>query len=180
MIIQAVLEAEHSKTSTLRILGYIGDDPMRMQELMDCFFSDNLRLCQRAAWAVGYIGARQPLLIEPYLGQMLARLDNPPHEAIVRNTFRTLRDMPEISESILGQVIEHCFRLISTPTTQLKTVSAGRVASRVFSLRILEKISRTIPELKEELRLTIEDVLFYEDSKAFVAAAKDVLKNLSK
>ena len=52
------------------------------------------------------------------------------------------------------------------------------VAIRSFAMRVLEKICRKVPELKEEVRLTIEDLMQYETAPAFTSAAKDVLKRI--
>ncbi len=170
MNIKQALEAEHSKALTLRIINYIGDDADRMAELMDCFFSDTYRLCQRASWAVGYMAEKNLLLIEPYLERMILNLNKPVHDAIRRNTMRVFRDLPTIHDELLGITADVCFRYVTTPSVA--------VAIRSFAMRVLEKICRKVPELKEEVRLTIEDLMQYETAPAFTSAAKDVLKKI--
>ncbi len=170
MNIKQALEAEHSKALTLRIINYIGDDAERMAELMDCFFADQYRLCQRASWAVGYMAEKNPTLLEPYLERMILNLNNPVHDAIMRNTMRVFRDLPTIPDELLGITADVCFRYVTTPSVA--------VAIRSFAMRVLEKICRKVPELKEELRLTIEDLMQHEKAPAFTSAAKDVLKKI--
>lgn len=170
MNLKEALNAEHSKALTLRIINYIGDDADRMAKLMDCFFSDQYRLCQRASWAVGYMAEKQPTLLEPYLERLILNLNNPVHDAIIRNTMRVFRDLPTIPDDLLGLTADVCFRYVTTPSVA--------VAIRSFAMRVLEKICRKVPELKEEMRMTIEDLMQHETAPAFTSAAKDVLKRI--
>ena len=62
MDIRESLEQGHSKALTLRIIAYIGNDADRLAELMKCFFDKEWRICQQAAWAVGLIGEKQPVV----------------------------------------------------------------------------------------------------------------------
>ena len=127
-------------------------------------------MCQRASWAVGYMAEKQPTLLKPYLERMILNLNNPVHDAIMRNTMRVFRDLPTIPDDLLGLTADVCFRYVTTPSVA--------VAIRSFAMRILEKICRKVPELKEEVRLTIEDLMQYETTPAFTSAARDVLKKI--
>jgi hypothetical protein len=49
MNIKSLLEKEHSKSITNEIVNSILSGKSDVSELMNCFFSDNHRLCQRAA-----------------------------------------------------------------------------------------------------------------------------------
>ena len=170
MNIKQALDTEHSKALTLGIINYIGDDDDRMAELMACFFSDEIRLSQRASWAVGYMAEMNPTLIEPYLERMILNLNNPVHDAIMRNTMRVFRDLPTIPDDLLGLTADVCFRYVTTPSVA--------VAIRSFAMRVLEKICRKVPELSRELRLTLEDLMQHETAPALRAAARDVLKRI--
>ena len=170
-MIREALEAEHSSALNRRIIVYVGDDTERFDELMNCFFSDKYRLCQRASWSVGDIAQKKPHLFEPYLERMLKNLDTPKqHDAIKRNTMRVFKSLPEIPDDLLGLTADICFRYVTTPSVA--------VAIRAFAMRVLEKICQKVPELKEELRLTIENLLQYETQSAFVSAGREVLKKL--
>jgi hypothetical protein len=170
MNIRENLEQEHSKALTLRIIAYIGNDQNRMAELMACFFDAKWRVCQRAAWAVGLLGEKQPQLIEPYLEQMLFNLKTPQHDAILRNTMRVMRDLPEIPDAILGLAADVSFQFLETPSIP--------IAIRSFAMRVLLKICKKEPELKDELRALIEDILEHDKAPGIVSAGRDVLKQL--
>ena len=89
---------------------------------------------------------------------------------IGRNTMRVFRDLPTIPDDLLGLTADVCFRYVTTPSVA--------VAIRSFAMRVLEKICRKVPELKQELRLTIEDLMQHETAPAFTSAAMGVLKKL--
>jgi hypothetical protein len=179
MNIQEALEAEHNKPQIMRIIAYIGDDTERLDALMNCFFSEKYRLCQRASWAVGDIGDKKSHLLEPYLERMLLNLNQPTHhDAIIRNTMRVFKALPHIPEQLLGLTTDTCFRYMTPPSRKNRDVPSVPVAIRMFSMRVLEKVCRQVPELKEELRLTIEDLIQYETRPGFVGAGRDVLKRI--
>ncbi len=170
MNIRESLEQEHSKTQTLRIVALIGNDTARMSALMTCFFDSDWLICQRAAWAVGLIGEKNAHLIAPYLEQMLLNLKTPQHDAIARNTMRVLRDMPDIPDDSLGLAADVSFTFLEDPTVA--------IAIRAFSMRVLEKICRKVPELKDELRGLIETLLEQEKAPGIVSAGRSVLKQI--
>jgi hypothetical protein len=171
MNIKEALEAEHSKPQTMRIIAYIGEDTERFEELMNCFFAENYRLCQRASWAVGDIGDKKTHLLAPYLERMLLNLNqSQQHDAIKRNTMRVFKALPHIPDDLLGLTVDVSFAYVTTPSVS--------IAIRAFALYVLEKVCRQVPELKEELRLTIEDMMQHETMPALVSAGRTVLKKL--
>lgn len=152
------------------ILDTLKADPSRMDELMDCFFDKDLRLCQRASWPVGMLADRIPNLLIPYLEKMLVNLDTPHHDAIIRNTFRALQNMA-IPEEVEGLAFEKAFDFLLNP--------ANAVAIRVFAMTVCGNIALKYPELKQELIPVIEEQFPY-GSAGFKSRAKRVLKSLSK
>jgi hypothetical protein len=170
MNIRESLEQEHSKAMTLRIIAHIGKDASAMAELMACFLDAEWRVCQRAAWAVGMIGEKHPQLIEPYLEQMLLNLKTPHHDAILRNTMRVLRDMPDIPDAVVGLAADVSFRFLENPSVP--------IAIRAFSMRVLTKICKKEPDLTNEFRALIEDILEHDKAPGILSAGKSVLKQL--
>ncbi|MBK8348129.1 MAG: hypothetical protein IPL08_11030 [Saprospiraceae bacterium] len=145
-----ILASEHSRRATDIILSEINRDPKRMDDLMDCFFSENLRICQRAAWPVGDVGEKHPSLILPYLPKLIANLHAPKHDAIIRNTVRTWQFMP-IPEAFQGEIFGLCFNYLGDPKIP--------IAIRAFSMTVCANICKEVPDLMDELILAIEDQL---------------------
>lgn len=63
--IHQLLQKEHSKKQTDRIVKYIGDDKTRFATLIELFFDGEYRITQRAAWPLSYCVREHPELIQP-------------------------------------------------------------------------------------------------------------------
>jgi len=88
--ILSILKQFHSKETAQAIADSAASDPARLAELMDCFFHEEMRICQRAAWPVGILGKSHTELLYPYLEAMLTNLNTPHHDAVVRNFAMTV------------------------------------------------------------------------------------------
>lgn len=159
---------EHSKKQTIKIVKFIGNDAKKFKELMYLFFNDEYRVVQRSAWIVNNCAENYPELIKPYIKKMIAYLQKPVHDAVRRNTVRIFQFI-DIPKNLAGQVATVCFDLLQSKTEP--------VAVKVFSMTVLAKICKTEPEMKNELKLLIEQQLPYSTT-GFLARAKKVLKQL--
>jgi len=166
--IQALLDAGHSKKLRNDIIDFVGTSKPRMKALMGFFFHENLRYNQKASWPVGYIGRRHPKLIEPYLEQMVKALDNPAHDAQVRNTLRVLEEV-DIPEEIEGELCDKCFNYIQ----DLKSA----VAIRAFAMTTLHKIVKKYPDLQQEFIAIIKEHMPH-GTAAIKVRGRRILKDL--
>jgi hypothetical protein len=161
---------EHSKHNTVRLAAWVGSDKKRFKELMDLFLKGEYRITQRAAWIVRHCACKHPQLIEPYLGRMIERMLTPGiHVAVKRNVVGILQDF-EIPKRLLGKVTTVCFDLLAS---QHETV-----AVKVFSMTVLANIAKQEPNLKNEIRLMIEQQIPW-GSAGFKSRGNRVLKMLS-
>ncbi len=170
MEIKALLLKEHSKAVTSVIVSYILKHPEKIDELMDCFFDSNSRICQRAAWPVGILGEKNPEIIMSYLPKLITNLKEPKHDAITRNTVRIWQKM-KIPENLLGEVFELCFNFILNPKIA--------IAIRAFSMTACANIAKDIPELREELILAISDQL-ENATPGIISRGNKIINNLRK
>lgn len=149
MNISETLRQGHSKALTNQIVEYVGTHPSRLQELMDCFLSNEMRISQRASWAIGWIGEQKPELFAPYHLHLLAALrQEQPHKAIRRNTMRIYQfiDIPDDIESELYDLGISFIMDIQEAT-----------AVKAFSLRVCERIVERYPELAHEVIVVIDE-----------------------
>jgi len=157
----------HFKEDALRITAYACASPKHFTDLMDCFLSNEYRVAQRAAWSVSWAARSKPALITPYIKQLVAQLSRTDvHNAVIRNSVRILEDI-EIPEDLHGDVMNACFAFIEKPSTP--------VAIKAFSLTTLHNLSAHYPEIKQELKLIIEERIDTETA-AFKSRAKKILK----
>ena len=170
MNIREELLKEHSKAQALKIAGYACSSTKNFKELMNCFIDDEYRVAQRAAWSVSWAAKKQPVLIFPYIKTLVAQLNRKDvHHSVIRNAVRILRDI-NIPERFHGEVMNSCFNYIEEPATP--------VAIKAFALTILGNLAKVYPEIKNELRVIIEERSATETA-AFKARAKHVLKQIA-
>jgi hypothetical protein len=98
---------------------------------------------------------------------MIRRMQEPGvHYAVKRNVVRILQFI-EIPHTLIGEVTKICFDYLASPNEP--------IAVRVFSMTVLANVAQKEPDLKNELRLVIEQQLVY-GSMGFCSRAKKVMK----
>lgn len=171
MIIREELLQEHSRKQALRIAHYACNSPANFRELMQCFLSPEYRVAQRAAWSVSWAALQQPEMIRPYIKDLVACLKRTGHHpALIRNSVRVLEQV-DIPKKFHGEVMNACFGFIETPATP--------AAIKAFSLTILFRLSDIYPEIRQELKLIIENN-WETESPAFKSRARKILSALGK
>lgn len=170
MNIHEQLLQEHSKAQTERIVEYIGHNKERLEELMHLFLGHEALITQRAAWVVGYVGEHHPQLMSPYLKGMIENLKKDVHAAVKRNTLRVLQGI-DIPEDLMGELADTCFDLLSE--------AEEPVAIKVFSMVVLYNMALKEPDLKNELKILIEEQMPFA-SPGFQSRGKKVLRALEK
>ena len=161
---------EYSKAHTVRIAKEIGPDQESFDELIKLFLGKEYRVIQRAAWIVSHCADEHPWLIEKHIEPMLLNLQNPVGDPVKRNTLRVLRYV-EIPEDLMGIAADLCFKFLLS--------GKEPVAIKVHAMDILFSIVKVFPELKEELKVAIEDQLPF-GSAGFKNRGGKILKALEK
>lgn len=167
MILKDEILKEHNKEHALKIATYACSSKKRFKELMNCYLQGEYRLSQRAAWSMSWAAKQKPEMILPYVKDLVQQLQRKDvHNSVIRNSVRVLQDL-NIPEELHGEVMNACFHFIETPSTP--------VAIKAFSLTTLEKLSSIYPEIKQELKLIIEERWEHETA-AFKSRARKILK----
>jgi hypothetical protein len=171
MDIRSALLKEHSKRQTLRVAAYAGSSSKAFAKLMNLFLGDEYRITQRASWAVTWCIKKDPSLLNPWAGRLIASLNRKNvHDAVKRNALRVLCEVM-IPEACQGSAVEACFRFMKAKEEP--------VAVKVFAMTVLANICLQQPGLKSEVILTIEEMLPY-GSAAINSRGKKVLKQLGR
>jgi hypothetical protein len=156
-----------SKVMALRVRDYACSSEEHFSELMTCFTSDDFQLAQRAAWSVRWAAEKRPELVKPYVGllvKQLKRIDV--HDAVIRNSLKVLEDV-SIPEEFHGELLDACFSLVSDRKTP--------IAIKVFSMSLIFKLTSLYPEIKNELRLIIQENMELETA-AFRSRGRKILQ----
>ncbi len=139
--------------------------------LMDCFVSIDYTLAKRAAWSVRWAAQNRADLILPNIHLLVNQLKRKDvHDAVIRNSVSIL-EKTMIPEEFHGEVMDACFSFIQD--------RKAPIAVKAFSLTILFNLSRIYPEIKNELRIIIEENLEFETA-AFVSRGKKILTTFRK
>lgn len=159
-----------SKLQVMKIVTYIGSDSNRFNILVTNYLNGPYRVTQRAAWPMSYCIENHPKLINPHFKMLLNfAAKSGVHVSVKRNTMRLLQFV-KIPKKHQGQVIGLAFNFLQSRSEP--------VAVKVFSMTVLSHLTKEEPDLKNELRLIIEDQLPFS-SPAFKSRAKKVLTELS-
>ena len=161
---------DYSKPYVVYLANKIGADQEAFDELMELFLGDDYRVTQRAAWVLSHCVDNYPWLIEKHLERMILNLQKQVHVAVKRNTVRVLQFI-DIPEDLMGITAELCFGFLNS--------GKEPVAVKAHSMVILFNIVKKFPELKEELKLSIEDQMPF-GSAGFKRRGSKSLRSLKK
>src|SRR5436190_9600550 len=168
MNLRSIILAEHSKANCNRIVQWVGTSQKKFDELFNLFLTSEYRVNQRAAWPLSYCVINHPQFISKHLSRLVKNLHKPGiHDAVKRNTVRLLQHI-EIPKKFHGEIMDICFGYLSSPDEP--------VAIKAFSLTILQNLSKQYPEIKNEIKLIIEERWEHETA-AFHSRAKKFLKS---
>lgn len=162
---------EHSKAQCTKIVKWVGSSRQRFDELFSLFLNDDHRIVQRAAWPVSYCVIDHPALINKNWKKLLDKLKQPAnHNAVKRNGVRLMQHIA-LPKKYHGEIMDTCFKFLASPTESL--------AVKVFSMTVLAALAKEYPEIKNELKLLIEDQLPGQ-TVAFKNRGKKIIKELDK
>ena len=162
-------DATYNKEHILKVSEYACTSAKNFKALMQCFLANDYRLAQRAAWSVSWAARKKPEMIKPHIKSLVEQLErNDVHNAVIRNSVRVLEAI-DIPEALHADVMNACFKFIETPSTP--------AAIKAFSLTTLFNLYKIYPEIKQELKLIIEDRMDTETA-AFKSRGKKILQAL--
>lgn len=171
MDLEKELLKEHSKEQANKIAFWAINSNENLEVLINVFLTAEYRITQRAAWPLGIVGEKYFALIKPYLGILIKNLTKENlHDAVKRNTVRFLQNV-DIPEEHMGLLADICMGYLGSPKEA--------VAIKVFSMSVLLNITKAYPDLKNELKLLVEDQI-EGGTAGFKSRGNKVLKALDK
>lgn len=169
--IESEIAAPLSQKELFRVVLWIGSNENRFAQLMHLFLAGEYRIVQRSSWIVSSCVERHPRLVTPWLPKLIRRAkEEGLHGAVRRNILRLLQFV-DIPRRYQGEVTEMCFTFLASVDSP--------VAVKVFSMTVLATIAAEEPDLKNELRPLLEQMLPY-GSAGMQSRAKKILQRLSR
>ena len=166
------LQQKYNKEVFGKLVADIGNDVEKFDKLIQVFFNSgtHIRLASHASWVLSNCVENHPILINPYMEQIIDLVESPIHETAKRNMIRAWQFI-NIEEPYQGLVLNICFDYLNKKETS--------IACRVYSLVVVANLTKHFPELKNELIVIIEDQLPYQ-SPAFISTGKKILAKLKR
>jgi hypothetical protein len=167
MKIQELLEQEHSREQTDKVVLFVGNDKGRFAELMELVLANKKTVSQRAAWAMSLVVLEYPFLFEPYFEPIITLIRQPnAHDSILRNSLKILAEIP-VPVQYQGLVVDICFEFILEPQKPS--------AIKAFAITCLQNICYDQPALASEVKLILAERMEFE-KPAYISRAKKFLK----
>ena len=150
----------------------VGSDQKAFDVIMDLCFKTKYPLNMRAARVLALCADKHPELIKKYTTKVTDLIINSTTGGVKRGIMKAVIDCIDIEEiPDSGLLVDHCFKIILD--------SSEDYAHRVYAMEIVYKTCLFVPELKDELRQTLE--LIDEDSPPSIKARSSIiLKKLRK
>lgn len=163
--------AENSREHSLYIARWIGNDAARFKQLIQLFLEDEYRVVQRSAWIMSIAAEKHPELLTPHLPAMVSRMEEPGlPSAVKRNVLRVLQEI-SLPRELHGAVMNACFHYIEDPKEM--------IAIKAFSMTVLANLAKEYPDIKNEIRVILEDLLEHDPAPGIRSRAKKVLGALT-
>lgn len=122
----------------------------------------------KALWVMDKMHDSRPDLIQPYLKPMLETVEHLKQSGQKRGILKLLSQNAFPAEPT-GSFINYCFDLVQSKSEP--------VAGRVYAMQVLCNISQSIPDIKNELRIVIEDAMI-EGSPGIISRGRKILQTL--
>lgn len=148
------------------------DNPAIFRKLLEFSYSDDKKLAFHSSWVLTKACDKYPDLIDPFLPEIVEKLQNIDNESTQRSFLRmiSLSNLNKLSTRHHGLLTDHCFN-------QLRS-GFSAIAIKAYSMEILYKLALIYPELTNELYATI-NMIQPDASAGILARGRIILKKLS-
>ena len=169
MNVRNLLLEEHSRAQTDFIANIIFNHPPVFMEFWQIFLANEEPVSRRAEWVVDVCSETHPEWIVPLLTELTETFPEFTHDGLKRHSLRIIARSPFPKEK-LGELASICFDWL--------TLRGESVATKMYCMEILYRISELEPELKPELADSIR-LQMIEGTPGIRSSGKRILKKLS-
>ena len=165
----------HSMMSTQEadwIASTATNNPAVTKKLLEYSYSDDRKLSFRASWTLSKVFDKNPEMIQPYLQDMVEKLNSLDNESTQRSFLRiiSLADISKMSLKHHGFLADHCFKAMNS--------GLSAIAIKAYSMEIIYRLALIYPELANELSASIS-MLQGEGSAGIIARGRIILGKLA-
>ena len=148
------------------------DNPAVTRKLLEYSYSEDRKLSFRASWTLSKVFDKNPEMIQPYLQDMVEKLNSLDNESTQRSFLRiiSLADISKMSLKHHGFLADHCFKAMNS--------GFSAIAIKAYSIEIIYRLALIYPELANELSASIS-MLQGEGSAGIIARGRIILGKLA-
>ena len=126
-------------------------EPSLIKSLLEVSWHDTEPWSQSASRVVSICCCRFPELLKPYVSITIKKLNQVKSEGVRRNILKIFCEKNiQLSQKDLSYLLNNCFDYLMGPYS---------IAVKVYSMDIIYKLSRKMPEIQRELCAIIENQL---------------------
>jgi hypothetical protein len=150
-LIQILLQGQARKTVD-DVIEWAGKSPVKFKILVE-MITGNLDqpIKDRAAWAMSYIASDEPDLVKHHWNIFVKLLVDKKTSGPVKRNILRFTQVIKIPVGHQGPIVGRCFELINDPKED--------IAIRAFAMTILANLLPQYPDMANELRISIEELL---------------------
>ncbi len=158
-----------TETDGLHLATIIIDDASAIAVLVNEFLADDMRFRQRCVWVFMALIKLDQKSLQPHLLKLHNTLLKTNEDSLKRNILRMFQFI-ELPKKLHGLTINYCFELLMDRKEP--------IAIHVFAMTVVFKYIAPYPELRNELKLILEDNIA-NGSAGYQSRAKKILQLLN-
>lgn len=166
--LEEYITQNYSKTFAIDLAQVLSDQPERIAKLIQIINKEEEPVSRRAAWYFSTLFDLYPTLVDPYVDELIARLDQVKSQSILRAYLRTISRV-NIPDKY------HAFLIQYSADTILSNKS--EIAVKAMAMDIFLQISKFQPDLLYELEYMIE-LIYPEGSRGIQNKCRNFLKEI--
>lgn len=148
------------------------ENPALINDLTELALSEISPYAQRAARVIAILSLQHPELFIPIRGRVIKKLKTLHNESVVRNLLQIYSEIPiSYTKTEQSVLVNMCFDYLGSQTAP--------VSIKVYSMEILFRISKKIPDIGIELYSLIESQMTFS-SAGFKSRGQKILLRLAK
>lgn len=137
----------NSRSYTDFVADIVSNRPELVSELWEIYLAMEEPVSRRAAWIIDTASENKPGWVEPFLPELIEKLNVFNHDGLKRHALRMIDRLP-FPDGLEGELLNITFKWLLSPTES--------VAVKMYCIQILYRLSSTEPDILQELYDTIE------------------------
>ena len=152
MTLSELILSDYNRVHADFVADYIITNPELMPEMLELVFKLEEPLSRRAAWSFRIISQKKVSIVEPFVNELINKIRDVNDVPILKLILAVLVET-DIPQEYHGEILQF--------TSEILTDSNSSIASLIYSMDIFYKLSLKEPDLLNELRLMLEQILPY-------------------